>query len=89
VIRLIGSLNGKTGFLVNQLTRDELDDFDPFRDGIAFNNGQMRVKFLYKSPGVPKFRIGDETYGPYHGEAVELPTAAATFVLCKGVAIIE
>jgi DNA primase small subunit len=89
VIRLIGSLNGKTGFLVNQLTRDELDDFDPFRDAIAFNDGQMKVKFLHKSPGVPKFRIGDETYGPYHGEAVELPTAAATFVLCKGVAIIE
>jgi len=89
VIRLIGSLNGKTGFLVNQLTRDELDDFDPFQDAITFNDGQMKVKFLYKSPEVPRFRIGDETYGPYHGESVELPTAAATFVLCKGVAIIE
>jgi DNA primase small subunit len=89
VIRLIGSLNGKTGFLVNQLTRDELDDFDPFRDAIVFNDGQMKVKFLYKSPGVPRFRIGDETYGPYHGDSVELPTAVATFVLCKGVAIIE
>lgn len=89
VIRLIGSLNGKTGFLVNQLTRDELDDFDPFRDAIAFDDGQMKVKFLYKSPGVPSFRIGDTTYGPYHGESVELPTAAAAFVLCKGVAIIE
>ncbi|MHA2079612.1 MAG: DNA primase small subunit domain-containing protein [Candidatus Thorarchaeota archaeon] len=89
VIRLIGSLNGKTGFLVNELTRNELDDFDPFRDAIVFDDGQMKVKFLYKSPGVPKFRIGDETYGPYHGESVELPTAAAAFVLCKGVAIIE
>jgi DNA primase small subunit len=89
VIRLIGSLNGKTGFLVNQLTRDELDDFNPFRDAIAFNDGKMKVKFLHKSPGVPSFRIGDENYGPYHGESVELPTAAAAFVLCKGVAIIE
>jgi DNA primase small subunit len=89
VIRLIGSLNGKTGFLVSKLTRDDLDSFDPFHDAIAFNNGQMKVKFLARSPGVPRFRIGDETYGPYHGESVELPTAAATFVLCKGVAIIE
>jgi DNA primase small subunit len=89
VIRLIGSLNGKTGFLVNQVTRDELDDFDPFQDAIVFNEGKMKVKFLHKSPGVPRFRIGDETFGPYHGESVELPTAAATFVLCKGVAIIE
>ena len=89
VIRLIGSLNGKTGFIVKQLTRDELDDFDPFQHAIAFNNGQMKVKFLHKSPGVPRFRIGDEMYGPYHGESVDLPTAAAMFVLCKGVAIIE
>ena len=86
---MIGSLNGKTGFLVSKLTRDDLDSFDPFHDAIAFNNGQMKVKFLARSPGVPRFRIGDETYGPYHGESVELPTAAATFVLCKGVAIIE
>lgn len=89
VIRLIGSLNGKTGFLVNELSRDELDDFDPFQDAIAFSDGQMKIKFLHKSPGVPRFRIGDETYGPYHGESVELPTPAAAFVLCKGVAIIE
>ena len=89
VIRLIGSLNGKTGFLVNQVTRDELDDFDPFQDAIVFNEGRMKVKFLHKSPGVPSFRIGDETFGPFHGESAELPTAAATFVLCKGVAIIE
>ncbi|NHI89000.1 MAG: hypothetical protein EAX87_05710 [Candidatus Thorarchaeota archaeon] len=89
VIRLIGSLNGKTGFLVSKLTRDGLDSFDPFHDAIAFDDGQMKVKFLARSPGVPRFRIGDETYGPYHGESVELPTAAATFALCKGVAIIE
>ena len=89
VIRLIGSLNGKTGFLVKQLTRDQLDDFNPFQDATVFNKGNMKVKFLHKSPGVPSFKIGNETYGPFHGESVELPTAAAMFVLCKGVAIIE
>ena len=35
---------------------------------------------------VPKIRIGDETYGPYHNETVELPMGAAIFMLCKGVA---
>jgi DNA primase catalytic subunit len=89
VIRLIGSLNGKTGFKVSELTRDHLNDFDPFRDAIAFNNGHMKVKFLYSSPGVPRFKIGDEDYGPFHGESVELPSPAAAFVLCKGVATIE
>ncbi|MFW9925907.1 MAG: DNA primase small subunit domain-containing protein [Candidatus Thorarchaeota archaeon] len=89
VIRLIGSLNGKTGFTVTELTRDQLDDFDPFRDAIAFNDGHMKVKFLQKKPGVPRFKIGDELYGPFHDESVELPSSAATFVLCKGVATIE
>ncbi len=89
VIRLIGSLNGKTGFTVSELTRDQLTEFDPFRNPIAFNEDQMKVKFLYKDPGVPRFRIGDEEYGPFHGESVELPSAAAVFALCKGVAIIE
>ncbi|MFW9767451.1 MAG: hypothetical protein ACFFEM_01420, partial [Candidatus Thorarchaeota archaeon] len=69
--------------------REQLDDFDPFRDAVAFNEGHMRVKFLYDDPGVPRYRIGDEEYGPFHGESVELPSASAAFALCKGVAIIE
>jgi DNA primase small subunit len=89
VIRLIGSLHGKTGFIASQLTRDELDDFDPFVESIAFNQGTMKVNF-HKGPAVPKFKIGNETYGPFtKEESVELPMAAAVFVLCKGVASIE
>ncbi len=89
VIRLIGSLNGKTGFTVKELTRDELNDFNPFQDAIAFNDGHMKVKFLYDHPGVPRFKIGNQSYGPYKSESVELPSAVAAFVLCKGVATIE
>jgi len=89
VIRLIGSLNGKTGFTVSLLTRDQLDGFDPFSESIAFNQGMMKVMF-HKGPSVPSFKIGSETYGPFtKEETVELPMAAAVFLLCKGVASIE
>jgi hypothetical protein len=34
----------------------------------------------------PQFRLEDNTYGPYKNQRVELPTAAAMMLLCKGVA---
>jgi DNA primase small subunit len=88
VIRLIGSLNGKTGFSVKLLTRDEIDQFDPFSDALAVRNGNLKLRFESVLP-VPKIRIGDDTYGPFHKESVELPMEVAVFMLCKGVATIE
>jgi hypothetical protein len=38
---------------------------------------------------VPRFRIGDAEYGPYNDDLIELPMAAAVFILGKGVATIE
>ena len=87
VIRLIGSLNGKTGFAVSELTRDSLDTFNPFGDAVVFHKGTLKVRFHKGS--VPEFIIGDEKYGPYTGGSVELPMAAAVFVLGKEVALLE
>jgi DNA primase small subunit len=89
VIRLIGSLNGKTGFTVNLLTRDTIDEFDPFSDAIGLTDGTLKVKISGKGSKVPQFRIGDDMYGPFQDEIVELPKAAAVLLLCKGVATIE
>jgi len=88
VIRLIGSLNGKTGFTVSEIPIDELDAFDPFNDAIAFKEGWLKVKFR-EGFTIPTFRILDEVYGPFSGEMVELPLGVAVFVLCKGVALLE
>jgi hypothetical protein len=89
VIRLIGSLNGKTGFTVNLLTRDTIDDFDPFSDAIGLTDGTLKVKISEKQSKIPQFRIGDDTFGPLQNEIVELPKAAAVLLLCKGVATVE
>ncbi|MHA1480282.1 MAG: DNA primase small subunit domain-containing protein [Candidatus Thorarchaeota archaeon] len=89
VIRLIGSLNGKTGFTVNHITRDELDDFDPFDDALVFTGGTLKVFIHGRSMKVPEFRIGEETFGPYMQEMAELPKSAAIFLMCKGMATLE
>jgi DNA primase small subunit len=89
VIRLIGSLNGKTGFNVVPLARDTIEAFDPFKDALAFTTGSLKVRVMGGGMQVPNFRIGDEEYGPYDDDQVELPMAAAVFILCKGVATIE
>ncbi|TXT56912.1 MAG: DNA primase small subunit PriS [Candidatus Thorarchaeota archaeon] len=89
VIRLIGSINGKTGFKVNRLNREEIDSFNPFVDAIAFRGGTLKVHTLGGLVKIPAFKIDAEEYGPYGDEIVELPKPAALFLLCKGVANLE
>ncbi len=81
LIRLPTSINGKTGFQVKPLKLNEIASFDPFSDSQIFE-GQITVR----AGDVPTFRIGEETFGPYKDEKVELPLSAAVFLLCKGVA---
>ena len=89
VIRLIGSLSGKTGFTVKELTRDTIEDFDPFGDALAFTEGTLKVTVPRRGIEVPEFTINGESYGPYNDEKLELPLAVAIFLLCKGMAIRE
>jgi len=81
LIRLPGSLNGKTGFLVKKIELNDIQNFDPFKDAIVFT-GHVTVYVNEAN----EFRIGDEVYGPFSKETVELPTAAAVFLMCKGLA---
>jgi DNA primase catalytic subunit len=89
VIRLIGSLNGKTGFIVSELTRNELTDHDPLADSVAFKEGELKVVIPNRAINIPEIRIGDDVYGPYNDTTKNLPTSAAVFFLCKGLAFIE
>lgn len=83
LIRLTGSLHGKTGFLKVEAPLSSLDKFDPLKEAVAFKEGQVVVDVVE----APRFRIGDTLHGPFKNDSrVELPTAAALFLLCKGVA---
>jgi hypothetical protein len=57
-----------------------IDVFDPFKSAVAFKIGTVGV-FVSDAP---EFRLGDETFGPYKNRKVELPTAAAVLLICKG-----
>jgi DNA primase small subunit len=83
LIRLGGSLHGKTGLLKTGASLSGIDQFDPLKEAVAFKDGHLVVDVAE----APEFRMGDRVYGPFKNAAqVELPTAAALFLCCKGAA---
>ena len=78
LIRLPGTLNGHTGLLGVDVSLERLDEFDPFKEALAFHGiTRIRVK------DSPRFNLGGEQFGPYQNEEVELPSYAAMLLLCK------
>jgi len=84
LIRLDNSLHGKTGFKKVEFPIKGIEDFDPFKSGVAFKEGSVTV-FVSDSP---RFRLGDQIYEPFKEQRVELPTAAALLLVCKGAATV-
>jgi len=79
LIRLAGALHGKTGLRKVEAPISSIDTFDPLKSAVAFKKGTACV-FVSDAP---KFRLGDEAFGPYRNRKVELPTAAAILLICK------
>ena len=82
LIRLKNTLHGETGLLKIEVPIDEIERFDPFNRAVAFSEGVMTVDVS----DAPRFRLEDNFYGPYKNQRIELPTAAAMMLLCKGAA---
>jgi DNA primase small subunit len=82
LIRLGGTLHGKTGLKKTSVPSGRLDEFDPLKNAVAFEKGTVEVS-VHDSP---EFRIGDATFSALKEQKVELPVAAALFLLCKGAA---
>jgi DNA primase small subunit len=82
LIRLPNSLHGKTGLKKAEFPIEDIEIFDPLRRAVAFKEGAVTVEVSE----APQFRVEDRTYGPFERQKVELPTAAALMLLCKGVA---
>jgi DNA primase small subunit len=80
LIRMNGTLHGKTGLKKVEFPAKDLESFDPFVGAVAFKLGEAKVLVS----DAPEFRLGGETLGPYKNETVELPTAAAVLLICKG-----
>jgi DNA primase small subunit len=82
IVRVPDTLHGSSGLIAKTVSLDELKDFNPFEHALAFNGGQIKV-FINKAP---EFKIADDTFGPFENERAELPTAAAIYLIAKGVA---
>jgi DNA primase small subunit len=79
LIRLEGTLHGKTGLKKTEFPVQAINDFDPFKSAIAFKEGTVTVLVS----NAPKFRLGDQTFGPYKNSKVVVPTAAAVLLICR------
>lgn len=78
LIRLPGTLNGHTGLLAMKIEKEQLDEYDPFRDSVAFQ-GKMKIRVRDS----PEFELGGQHFGPYENQDVEMPSYAAMLLLCK------
>ena len=79
LIRMSGTLHGKTGLKKVEFPISELGAFDPFKSAVAFESGTVSVVVS----DAPEFRLGDEVFGPYKNCKIELPTAAAVLLVGK------
>ena len=79
LIRMNGTLHGKTGLKKIEFPLKRLEDFDPFDEAVAFKEGEVKVNIS----DVPKFRLGGNVFGPYRNQTVEVPTAVAVLLICK------
>ncbi len=79
LIRLPGSLHGKSGLKVVTLRRDELDGFEPLRDAVAF--GMEPTMIVPRND--QEMTLGGERVVVKKGEEVEVPKAHAVFWLAR------
>jgi DNA primase small subunit len=80
LIRMNGTLHGKTGLLKIELPVRQLDTFDPLTQAVAFKKGTAKVLVS----DAPEFRLSGAMWGPYKNVKVVLPTAAAVMLILKG-----
>lgn len=76
LIRLPGSLHGKTGFKVVKITVDELKDFDPLRDAVVLADDP--VKIMVHRPIT--MNMNNQSFNLMEGEQ-EVPTYLAVFLI--------
>jgi len=80
ILRLPGTLHGKTGLLKKRCRN--LENFSPLEDAVAF--GRDPIKILIDNS--PQFSLMEEQFGPFKSESIELPMMAAIYLLGQDMA---
>lgn len=85
LIRLPNTLHGKTGWLARKVPIDNLADYDPLTEAIAYKDGTEKIRIRR----TPEITLAGETYGPFEDEVVELPMAVVMLILCRKAGRVE
>ncbi|MBP1909844.1 DNA primase catalytic subunit PriS [Methanolobus bombayensis] len=81
LIRLPGSLHGKSGMKVTALSIDELETFEPLNDAVVFSDKSVKIKVI------KPFAVQMKGKDLMVEEGVqEVPEYAAIYLMCRGVA---
>ncbi len=86
LLRLPNTIHGDTGLVAKKLkSRAEFEAFDPFKDAIAFKEGEMKVIANSINPLV----MNGKSYGPYDNKEIVLPAYVGIYLYLKGYAKIK
>lgn len=80
LMRMPESINSSSGMVKRRIWLEDLPSFKPLEEAIAFGDEETCLKVKI----VPRFSLGDKTFGPFKDEEVELPAYAAVYIVCKG-----
>ena len=83
LIRMPGSLHGKTGFCVKKLNLDNLKDFNPLNDAVVLSDEEVKIKL--NNPF--KIKINDNSFDLEKGENI-IPKYLAVFLIGRRIATI-
>ncbi len=81
LIRLPGSLHGKTGLKVTEVRIDELEEFEPLRDAIVFSDEKVKIRMLKPF----RIKMMEEEFDLKEGTA-SVPEYLAVFLVARKVA---
>jgi DNA primase small subunit len=81
LIRLPGSLHGKTGLKVQSLTIDDLPQFNPLSDAVVFGDDDIQISVKKKV----NITMKDHSYTLTEGK-VKVPEYLAVFLIARGFA---
>lgn len=81
LIRLPGSLHGKSGMKVTALSINELETFEPLNDAVVFGDKSVKIKVI------KPFAVQMKGKDLMVEEGIqEVPEYAAVYLMCRGVA---
>lgn len=80
IFRLPGSINSKSGLA--KIRCEDPAGFDPYTSASLLDDDMAEVQ----ADCPTQFRLRNKKFGPYSNEKVSMPTYAAAYMICKGVA---